>query len=114
MKRTIINPVIKDTVTFLQTAASSSGRITQLEITLHPGGGNPLHHHSYPEESPPSMASWASKPQVARACRHRALHGRRSRPWFSRRNPTAAQIHGQSREGQWRGATADREVLRLR
>ena len=50
MKRTIINPVIKDTVTFLQTAASSGGRITEMEITLHPGGGNPLHHHSYPEK----------------------------------------------------------------
>jgi len=36
------------------------------------------------------------------------------RPWFSRCNPTAAQIYGQSRQGQWRGATADREVLRLR
>ena len=50
MKTTIINPVFKDTVTFLQTAASSSGRITQLEMTLRPGGGNPLHHHSYPEK----------------------------------------------------------------
>jgi len=50
MKRTIINPVIKDTVTFLQTAASSGGRITELEMTLQPGGGNPLHHHSYPEK----------------------------------------------------------------
>jgi quercetin dioxygenase-like cupin family protein len=50
VKTTIINPVFKDTVTFLQTAASSSGRITQLEMTLQPSGGNPLHHHYYPEK----------------------------------------------------------------
>lgn len=45
MKRTIINPIIKDVVTFLQTAEESSGKITEAEITLMPGGGNPLHYH---------------------------------------------------------------------
>jgi quercetin dioxygenase-like cupin family protein len=50
MKKTIINPVIKDTVTFLQTSASSGGRISDLELTLLPAGGNPLHHHPYPEK----------------------------------------------------------------
>lgn len=45
MKRTIINPIIKDTVTFLQTAEESGGVITEAEITLMPGGGNPLHYH---------------------------------------------------------------------
>jgi len=45
MKRTIINPIIKDTVTFLQTAEESGGKITEAEITLLPGGGNPLHYH---------------------------------------------------------------------
>jgi quercetin dioxygenase-like cupin family protein len=50
MKRTITNPIIKDTVTFLQTSASSGGKITDMELTLHPGGRNPLHHHGYPEK----------------------------------------------------------------
>lgn len=45
MKRTIVNPIFKDTVTFLQTAEESNGKITELEITLMPEGGNPLHYH---------------------------------------------------------------------
>lgn len=45
MKRTIVNPVIKDIVTFLQTAEESGGKITEAVITLMPGGGNPLHYH---------------------------------------------------------------------
>jgi quercetin dioxygenase-like cupin family protein len=45
MKRTIINPIIKDTVTFLQTSEESGGKITEAEITLMPKGGNPLHYH---------------------------------------------------------------------
>ncbi len=45
MKRTFVNPVIKDTVTFLETASESGGRVTEAEITLMPGGGNPLHYH---------------------------------------------------------------------
>jgi quercetin dioxygenase-like cupin family protein len=45
MKRTIVNPVIKDTVTFIQTAEESGGKISEAEITLIPGGGNPLHYH---------------------------------------------------------------------
>ena len=45
MKRTIVNPIIKDTVTFLQTSQESGGKITEGEITLMPGGGNPLHYH---------------------------------------------------------------------
>jgi quercetin dioxygenase-like cupin family protein len=45
MKRTIVNPIIKDIVTFLQTAEESGGKITEAEITLMPGGGNPLHYH---------------------------------------------------------------------
>src|SRR5271157_334752 len=50
MKRTISNPIIEDTVTFLQTSASSGGKISDVEITLHPGGSNPLHYHPYPEK----------------------------------------------------------------
>ncbi len=45
MKRTIVNPIIKDTVTFLQTAEETGGKITEAELTLMPGGGNPLHYH---------------------------------------------------------------------
>lgn len=45
MKRTIVNPVIRDVATFLQTARESKSKLSELEITLMPGGGNPLHYH---------------------------------------------------------------------
>jgi mannose-6-phosphate isomerase-like protein (cupin superfamily) len=45
MNTTIINPVVKDEVTFVQTAAATSGRITTLQVTLMPGGGTPMHYH---------------------------------------------------------------------
>jgi len=45
MKRTIVNPVIKDSVTFLQTAEETNGKVSEANITLMPGGGNPLHYH---------------------------------------------------------------------
>jgi len=45
MKRTIVNPVIKDSVTFIQTAEESGGKVSEAEITLMPEGGNPLHYH---------------------------------------------------------------------
>lgn len=45
MKRTIVNPIIKDVVTFLQTAEESGGIVSEAEIRLMPGGGNPLHYH---------------------------------------------------------------------
>ena len=45
MKRTIVNPVIRDVVTFIQTAEESGGKVSEAEITLMPGGGNPLHYH---------------------------------------------------------------------
>jgi quercetin dioxygenase-like cupin family protein len=48
MKNFIVNPIIKDTARFIRTAAESG--ITEAEITLMPGGGNPLHYHkSYSE-----------------------------------------------------------------
>ncbi|MDO9186376.1 MAG: cupin domain-containing protein [Bacteroidia bacterium] len=50
MKRTIVNPIVKDTVTFLQTAKESGGKITDLELTLLPEGGNVLHNHNYSEK----------------------------------------------------------------
>lgn len=50
MKRTIVNPIIKDTLTFLRTFEETGGQITEAEITLMPKGGNPLHYHkSYAE-----------------------------------------------------------------
>ena len=50
MKRTIENPVIKDTITFLQTSKESGGKITDLVLTLMPKGGNILHYHPYAEK----------------------------------------------------------------
>ncbi|SIO36577.1 cupin domain-containing protein [Chitinophaga niabensis] len=45
MKKTIINPVIKDEITFTQTAAETNGRISTLVVKLMPGGGTPMHYH---------------------------------------------------------------------
>jgi mannose-6-phosphate isomerase-like protein (cupin superfamily) len=45
MKRTIVNPVIKDVATFLQTANESSSKVSEIEIVVMPGGGNILHYH---------------------------------------------------------------------
>ncbi|GAB3424689.1 cupin domain-containing protein [Niabella aquatica] len=45
MNKTIINPIIRDQVTFMQTAVATNGRITTLQVTLMPGGGTPLHYH---------------------------------------------------------------------
>ncbi|MBZ5643774.1 MAG: cupin domain-containing protein [Acidobacteriia bacterium] len=49
MKRTIVNPIFKDSVTFLQTSAGTNGKATELEVTLKPRGRNVLHCHAYPE-----------------------------------------------------------------
>jgi quercetin dioxygenase-like cupin family protein len=45
MKRTIVNPVIKDTAEFIRTSRESNATASELEITLMPGGGNRLHYH---------------------------------------------------------------------
>ena len=45
MERKIINPVIKDTITFVQTSEESNGRVTELELTLMPNGNNFPHYH---------------------------------------------------------------------
>jgi quercetin dioxygenase-like cupin family protein len=45
MKRTIVNPIFKDTATFLQTAQETGGQLTEGEMILRPGGSNPLHYH---------------------------------------------------------------------
>lgn len=43
--RTIENPAIGDSLTFVRTAQETGGELTELEITLAPGGGNPVHYH---------------------------------------------------------------------
>lgn len=51
MKRTITNTALKETITFIKTAEETNGEISELEISLKPGGGNPLHYHlSYTEK----------------------------------------------------------------
>lgn len=50
MKRVITNPQMRDTVTFIKTSREINGQFSELEITLMPGGRNPLHYHlSYSE-----------------------------------------------------------------
>ncbi|RZK38125.1 MAG: cupin domain-containing protein [Pedobacter sp.] len=50
MKRTIYNPALKETITFNKTSVESGGEYSELEISLEPGGGNPMHYHqSYTE-----------------------------------------------------------------
>jgi quercetin dioxygenase-like cupin family protein len=45
MERTIFNPIQKDTVTFLKTAADTNGEYTLVEVDLADGGGVGLHYH---------------------------------------------------------------------
>jgi quercetin dioxygenase-like cupin family protein len=45
MERTIYNPIQKDTVTFLKTAADTNGKCTLVEVELADGGGVGLHYH---------------------------------------------------------------------
>src|SRR4051812_21229614 len=48
--RRIYNPIQKDYLTFIETAAESGGAWTLVEIELAPGGGNAPHRHlSYSE-----------------------------------------------------------------
>ena len=51
MSITIVNPLIKDEVTFTQTASGTNGRTTALLVKLMPGGGTPLHYHRNFEET---------------------------------------------------------------
>jgi len=44
--KTIYNPIVKDRVTFVETAKSSHGKITCIEVELTPSGGNELHFHN--------------------------------------------------------------------
>ena len=45
MERKIYNPIQKDSVTFLKTAADTNGECTIVEVTLADGGGVGLHYH---------------------------------------------------------------------
>ena len=45
MKRKIINPIIKDTITFIQTSEETKREISELELTLMPEGANFSHYH---------------------------------------------------------------------
>ena len=46
MEKTIVNPIFKDTCTFLQTSAETNGAFSEMEVTLGANGGNPLHRHT--------------------------------------------------------------------
>ena len=49
--KTIINPVIKDEVTYVHTAQSTDGKKTVVDIHLEPKGGLNLHYHKAFEET---------------------------------------------------------------
>lgn len=50
MKKTIYNPALKETITFNKTSVETGGEYSELEISLEPSGGNPMHYHrSYTE-----------------------------------------------------------------
>jgi quercetin dioxygenase-like cupin family protein len=50
MKQTVYNPALKETIVFKKTSAETQGEYSELEISLEPGGGNPMHYHrSYTE-----------------------------------------------------------------
>ncbi len=46
VSRTVINPIMKDEVTFLETSRESGGRHTLVGVRLAPGGGVDLHYHN--------------------------------------------------------------------
>lgn len=51
MTRDSIKPTVKDTITIIKTSAETNGRLTELGLTLMPGGGVPLHYHKTFAES---------------------------------------------------------------
>jgi mannose-6-phosphate isomerase-like protein (cupin superfamily) len=51
MDRTIVNPIFKDTATFLKRASETGGKYSECEVTLLPGGKNVPHiHKKYSEK----------------------------------------------------------------
>ena len=51
IERKIVNPVIKDTTCFIRTALETGGKFTEVEVTLMPGGGTPIHFHKHFSET---------------------------------------------------------------
>lgn len=50
--KTIVNPMLKDEVTYIHTAHSTKGEKTVMDIHLEPrGGGPPLHYHKAYDET---------------------------------------------------------------
>jgi quercetin dioxygenase-like cupin family protein len=45
VKRKITHPVFRDVAFFVRTASETNHAFAEIEITLMPGGGNPLHRH---------------------------------------------------------------------
>lgn len=45
MNRKIINPIIKDEVTFVHISSETNGEFSELQVKLMPGGGTPIHYH---------------------------------------------------------------------
>jgi quercetin dioxygenase-like cupin family protein len=43
--RTIINPIVKDKVTFIKLAAETNNEYSLIQVELAPKGGNDLHYH---------------------------------------------------------------------
>jgi quercetin dioxygenase-like cupin family protein len=46
LPRTVVNPIIRDKATFLETSRETGGRYTLVEVELAEGGGNGLHIHT--------------------------------------------------------------------
>jgi mannose-6-phosphate isomerase-like protein (cupin superfamily) len=46
LPRSIYNPLIGDTVTFLETASETGGKYCLVQVMLPAGGGNGLHYHT--------------------------------------------------------------------
>lgn len=44
MKRTIVNPLFNDVITYVKTSAESNGQVSEMELTLQPSGNNPSHY----------------------------------------------------------------------
>jgi quercetin dioxygenase-like cupin family protein len=51
MNRTIHNPILQDTVTFIKTAAETAGAMTELEAVVMPGATSPPHFHTTYDET---------------------------------------------------------------
>lgn len=49
--RTIVNPLIRDKVTFVELSVETGGKYSRIQIELAPGGGNELHYHKKFDET---------------------------------------------------------------